>query len=540
MTDFGLVLREQLSDPRSDWTLTVDGDRRLWPDVIRQSLGLAAGMRNIGITPRDHVALVMDTSHDAIESWFAASEVGCMDVPLNVHYQGELLHYLLDDSDSTVVCCDARHLQKVLEVAAGTAIRRIVVSGKYDGAATVDGVSMHRIDELRSSALPIGDVHGETSAGETETESAGEGGVILYTSGTTGPSKGVLHSQASCLALSRYNAVMNGYAPGDTLLNFFPLYHQNARYTGVAAALVSGASMQLDSKFSSSRFWNICREGHVTAFNYLGSVLDMILRASTDLDASAARDHSVTRAWGAGADPETWTRFEDRFGVVINEVYGLTEAPMATVNFGAQRAPAGSAGKESDLFEVKVADQRGRLLSAGETGEIVVRPKGEHGFMLGYYGRDDATVSATQNLWFHTGDAGWLAEDGALYFMERTTDSVRRRGENISLWEIESAVSRQQGVLECAAFGVDVGGLDDELMVALVVADAQVDHAVVLRAAAAELPPYAVPRFLRVVGELPHTDTMKVQKQVLRSEGITPDTVDLREIFAKPSRDARS
>lgn len=521
MTAFAEMLAECMAGWGRDRTLRIDGDSRPWADVVDRAFRLAAGLVQLGIGRDDTVALYVATSFDAVEAWFASSAIGCMDVPLNVHYQGESLRYLLNDSRATVLFCDGQAVDRAIAAAVDTSVRTLVVCGDYPGASDphAGGPASHRIDDLRASS-PIEALHTASTAR----------GVILYTSGTTGPSKGVLHSQLSCLELARYCARMNGYGSDDTLLNFFPLYHQNARYTGVGAALVSGASMQLDSKFTSSRFWEVCREGGVTAFNYLGSVLDMITQASSGLDQRAARDHPVTRAWGAGADTQTWLHFEQRFGVTLNEVYGLTEAPMATVNYAAVRAPAGSAGRESELFEVKIADAAGRIVGPGEVGEIVVRPKTPHGFMLGYYGREADTVAATRNLWFHTGDVGSLS-DGCLYFRERTKDSVRRRGENISLWEVETALSRQPGVLHSAAYGVSVGDLDMEVMAAVVLADDSVDLAEILRGAMADLPGYAVPRYLRVVPELPHTDTMKVQKQALRVQGITPDTLRLDDIL---------
>src|SRR5690606_2154089 len=197
------------------------------------------------------------------------------------------------------------------------------------------------------------------------------------------------------------------------------LYHQNARYTAVLAALVSGARIRLESQFSGSASWDMCRTEGITAFNYLGSVLAMILNASRHLSPEEARNHRVTRAWGAGATPDVWAEFEERFGVGINEVYGLSEAPMATLNSSQDRvSPIGSAGRETRWFEVRIVDEEDRILPPGEPGEIVLRPKGPTGFMLGYHGRDADTVLATRNLWFHSGDRGYLSADGDLFFLD--------------------------------------------------------------------------------------------------------------------------
>jgi crotonobetaine/carnitine-CoA ligase len=524
VTDFGELLRQRAAEGPAEWTLEIDGDRRAWKDVIASAFALAGGLNSIGAKASDTVSLLLDTSHEAIEAWLAVSTLGSMDVPINVNYRGELLRYLINDSSATHVVCDAARLPQLAEVITSTSVRSVVCVGE-PVLELPSRIPLYRLEDLRRN-------------GSAHREQRDARGVILYTSGTTGPSKGVLHSQASCLELARYCARMNGYAPGDTLLNFFPLYHQNARYTGVGAALVAQASMQLDSKFSSSRFWDICRMGNITAFNYLGSVLDMIVTASAGLSEDAARDHTITRAWGAGAGQKNWKIFKERFGIDLNEVYGLTEAPMATVNFGSSRAPAGSAGRSSELFEVQVVDGDDLILPAGEPGEIVVRPKKPHGFMLGYFGRDDATVAATRNLWFHTGDNGWLDDQGNLFFRERTKDSVRRRGENISLWEVESALNRQPGVIQSAAYGVITDGLDEDVMAAVVLADDDADLRAVLTGVMAELPNYAVPRFLRAVPQLPHTGTMKIQKHVLKSEGVTSDCLRLEDVLRDAAESA--
>ena len=261
---------------------------------------------------------------------------------------------------------------------------------------------------------------------------------MLYTSGTTGPSKGVVHSQASTIALSDYTARAMEYTSDDALLNFFPLYHQNARYSGVGTAIAAGARLQLDSRLSTSEFWSMCRANGITAFNYLGSVLTMILGAATQLDPESARDHDVRKAYGAGAPRGIWEEFEQRFGVQLYEAYGLTEAPMVTFNTPRHRSPLGSAGTAGELFEVQVLDSSDAPVGPGEVGEIAVRPKGPHGFMSGYYRKEAETVQATRNLWFHTGDRGSLATSGELYFEERAKDAIRRRGENISAWEVEA------------------------------------------------------------------------------------------------------
>jgi carnitine-CoA ligase len=506
-----LTSRESLYGDRE--VLRIDGAPRTYPRLLADALGLAAGLAEIGVGPEDHVAMMMDTSHESVDAWFASSLLGCFEIPLNAKYRGDLLGYLLRDSEATVVICDSTHLQTILDTdLSQTGVRTLVVNST-DGSPV--GVDCHALSELyRPGASPP--------------ESRPDAGVtVLYTSGTTGPSKGVMHTQRSCLALGEYVARVCRYTPEDALLNFFPLYHQNARYTGVITAIAAGCRLHLDSKLSTSEFWSNCRDAGITAFNYLGSVLHMILAGSAHLDADEARDHSVRKAYGAGAPRGIWDDFERRFGVELYEAYGLTEAPMAAINVPPRVSPSGSAGRASDLFDLQVLDERGEPAAPGEVGEIVVRPKVAHAFMLGYYNRDADTVRLTRNLWFHTGDRGLLSREGDLYFEERAKDSIRRRGVNISAWEVESVLDKHPAVVESAVYAVAAAEFDEEVMAAIVPASPDADLEQIVRDSATGLPPYAVPRYVRALGELPRTGTMKVQKSELRREGVTEDTLDL-------------
>lgn len=513
-----LTSRESLYGDRE--VIRIDAQARSYPELVGSALALASGLTRAGVTADDHVVIMMDTSAQTIDAWFAASVIGCTEIPVNTKYRGDLLRYLVTDCEATVVICDDLHLPTLLALELrDTQVRKVIVN-------TIDRASIPQNEVIEFGVLA--DLYDEN--GPTPSPRSERGQVVLYTSGTTGPSKGVVHSQASMIALSEYTARAMDYTAEDALLNFFPLYHQNARYSGVGTALAAGARLQLDSRLSTSEFWSMCRANGVTAFNYLGSVLTMILSASTQLDPESARDHGVRKAYGAGAPRGIWEEFEQRFGVQLYEAYGLTEAPMVTFNTPRNRAPLGSAGTAGELFEVQVLDATDAPVRPGEVGEIAVRPKGPHGFMLGYYGKEAETVRVTRNLWFHTGDRGSLAPGGELYFEERAKDAIRRRGENISAWEVEATLNRHRDVQESAVYGVPSHDSDEEVMAALVLTDRVADLAAIVRESAPHLPEYAVPRFVRAVTELPRTDTLKVQKAQLRKQGVTADTLDLAAV----------
>nr|WP_325211112.1 AMP-binding protein [Salinibacterium sp.] len=488
--------------------LRVDGEGRTYGALMRDTRSLAAGLAALGVGSGTRVGILMDTSHRTIDVWFALSLLGCVDAPFNCNYRGSLLLHLVEDSEVQFIVCDALHLDEV---------QRVVRDASREITVIVNGA------DAPGGAVSLGSLYRDAEALDLDGITGGE--VILYTSGTTGPSKGVVHNQRGAILLAQYVAEVCGYGPGDRLLNFFPLYHQNARYTGVLAAIAAGAAVDLERKFSSSGFWTLCRDRGITAFNYLGSVLTMILSGAQP-DAAKDRDHSVRVGWGAGASQKDREELRERFGVELVEVYGLTEAPMATVNLIGSGCAVGSAGRASKFFEVRVVADDGGPADVGEPGDIQLRPRLDDVFTRGYYGNDRATVAATQDLWFNTGDRGYLSADGDLFFAERAKDSLRRRGENISAWEVESVLVADPRVVEAAVYGVVIDG-DEEVMAALLLEEPDLDPRAIVRDIAGNLPKYAVPRFVRVVDDMPRTPTMKVQKNELKKDGVTPDTVDL-------------
>jgi crotonobetaine/carnitine-CoA ligase len=488
---------------------------RTYSELDTKSDKLAIGYSDLGVRVGTRVAVMLDNSMEHIDSWIALGKLGAIEIPINTAYTGEILQYLIAHCDAEILVCDQRHLDVVVNLLPGLPLLKTVVYVPAPSPEETIEPNDSRVKFVRFGGLYL--------EGKLEVVSLAPSipSVILYSSGTTGPPKGILHSNGGCVRLGRYAAELMGYEKSDVLWNCFPLFHQNARYIGVFPAIESGAKIVLETRFSASRFWENARSKNVTAFNYLGAVLLMLLRQPKELGDC---DHSVTRALGAGAPRDIWPEFEQRFGVVLTEIYGLTEAPMATANRGSSRTQL-SSGKPSGLFDVKVFGDDDRPSPSGEIGEIVIRPKVPWALMLGYDHAPEATISAFRNLWFHSGDRGWMSEDGELYFTDRRQDCIRRRGESISSWEIESVLARHPGIFESAAYGVPSELSEEEVMIALVaLPGAVLDPAEVHLYCAEHLPRYAVPRYIRLVPSLPHTPTERVQKFVLRNEGVTPDT----------------
>jgi crotonobetaine/carnitine-CoA ligase len=317
------------------------------------------------------------------------------------------------------------------------------------------------------------------------------------------------------------------YGPDDVVFNAFPLFHVNARYSGVLPVMYAGGQSVLRSRFSVSGFWDTCREYGVTAFNYMGAVLMMLYKQPEKPDDA---DNPVRRAYGAPAPVTIYQDFERRFGVQLVEVYGSTEGGTITMNT-VDSFRIGSCGKPVPYYDVRIHDPDDRPLPAGEVGEIVVRPREPNALFEGYHDMPAETLTAFRNLWFHTGDRGRTDEDGYFYYVDRMKDSIRRRGENISSWEVEKVVTAHESVAEAAAIGVPSEHTEEEVLIVVVAKPGyDIDPVSILDLCQQRLPYYAVPRYVHVTNELPKTPSQRVEKYRLRAAGLPPGTWDREDV----------
>jgi carnitine-CoA ligase len=463
-----------------------------------------------GIEPGDRVAIMMRNVAEFPCAWLGILGAAAVEVPVHAAYRGPLLEHVLAESGVRLLICDEEFAPR-LDGLALPALERLVVRG--DPGAASGPRRVESVDEFlaagRAVALP-------TPSATTPT-------CILYTSGTTGRSKGVVLTHAANLRLSRTNVEMMRYGPEDVLYTAFPLFHVNAKFTSLVSALLCGGRLVLDDRFSASGFWARMREKDVTAFNYMGSLLTILHKAEPRPDDA---DNPVTRCYGSACPATIWEDFERRFGLRLNELYGMTEIGIATLNGYGERK-VGSIGRAVDYFEVRVADPDERPCADGEVGEIQVRPR-EPGVMFDYYWeRLDATAEGFRNLWFHTGDRGSRDADGFFHFADRSKDSVRRRGENVSSFEVENVLATHPAVLEAAAYGVPAEIGEEDLMVAVVLAPGrEADAAELLDHCQDRLPYFAVPRYVSFRAEIPKNASQRVQKFKLRDQGVTPDAYD--------------
>lgn len=496
--------------------LEIVGERRSYAQLATDAARVASGFtRSLGLSAGDHVASMMKNSIPSVDLWFGLATAGVVEVPVNNANRGETLKYLLGQSRSTAVVVDEEFLERIARIAPDLPeLRHVLVHREsHDGTPDLpDQVTLHELPSL----------YGDGSYPEPDLRLC-DIAVIMYTSGTTGPSKGAMLSHEANLSLARHTAWMVGYEGDDHLYSAFPLFHINARYTTVMAAMAADASAVLDQRFSASTFWDMCRERGVTAFNYMGALLT-ILWKQRERDDDA--DNPVRYGFGAPTPVELWEPFEERFGVRFTEIYGSTEVANTIQNPVWERK-VGRAGRESPTYHVRVVDELDNPLPAGEAGEIVVRPKRPFVAFSGYWDMPDKTVESWRNLWFHTGDRGRFDTDGYLTFIDRMKDCVRRRGENISTYEVESIINTHDAVSESAVIGVPSELSEEEVMACVVLKDGHaLTEVELLDFCSPRMAHFAVPRFVRWMDALPKNASERVQKFVLRDDGVTDDTWD--------------
>ncbi len=478
----------------------------------------------LGLSKGDKCAVMLPNSPEFLITWLGLARLGVIEVPMNIAFRGDLFTYILNQSECQALVISSQWVDRVKEVLDKlTFLRHVIVVGDPLGEASgkVNWHSFERlIDEANADRV-------EVDIDSTDTS------LILFTSGTTGPSKGVVLAHRSNFSVAKTACELMQYKPTDRLYTVFPLFHVNARYTTILVAMLVGCEVVMHNRFSATKFWDICRREQITAFNFMGSMLTILMKQAERADDA---NNPVLKAYGAPTPIEIYEDFQKRFQVAISEVYGSTELGTVAAN-PANHFRQGACGRIVPIYEAEIHDENGFPCPIGVSGEIVVRPKKPGIMFTGYYGNPEATVKSWENLWFQTGDTGRFDEDGYLFFIDRKKDVVRRRGENISSYEVEQVIHDHPKVFEAAVIGVPSELSEEEVLAAVIVKEGEDLHAVeLLEFCQSRMAYFAIPRYIRFVKELPKTPSQRVEKYKLRETGITPDTWDREVVGYKVKR----
>lgn len=501
--------RHAAATPDKVFARFADGLVWTYADMLVRARATAAGLQALGVRRGDRVLAWAGNGPDLLRLWFAANLLGAVHVPLNTAYRGTLLAHAIAKAGAAVMVVQSALATRLADLPLGPVREVVVLDGptpdlavRCHGAAALDG-------DAASLVLPDGpDLWDEYA--------------IIYTSGTTGPSKGVLSSymQLWTVATCAY-----GYARADdTMLINLPMFHAGGT-ASIYAMLLHGGTIALVDGFSASRFWSQVREHQATlAAGLIGAMADFLAKAPPRPDDA----DNPLRACNIVPTTDFMVAFARRFGFAYRAGFNMSEVscPLAT-ELDPADLPPGSCGRPRTGVQVRIVDAHDIEVPIGAVGELIVRTDHPWAMSHGYNAEPEATARAWRNGWFHTGDGFRRDADGWYYFVDRLKDTIRRRGENVSSVEVEAEAAAHPAVAAAAAVAVPADESEDEILLAVALrpgaALAPADLVVFL---APRLPYFMVPRYLRILPDLPRTPTGKVRKHLLREAGIPPDTFD--------------
>jgi carnitine-CoA ligase len=487
---------------------------------------LAAGFAALGVEKGDRIGVLSDTREEVFATILACSQAGAINLGLNTFLKGDFLKYQLNDSGATVLVADRAGWNAVKSFVLETAVRHVVLLD--GGAEPVGRVSLHDFDEVMAigTRVPEPDLSPRDLLG------------LLYTSGTTGDPKGCMLSHGYYTNVPRSYLAGDRVRPGDRIFTAFPFFHTAGQVIILMSGLIGPAELVYEPRFSASTYMKRARDEEATVLWGVGAMALALLAQPVSSDDTGG---SFRLAQFQPLQADRQVEFEERFAVpVITEGYGQTECVPITASRLTDERRRGSVGRPVEHLEVRLVDENDEPVPPGTVGEIVVRPRRPEVMFQGYWAKPQATVKSFGNLWHHTGDFATQDADGFIYFVDRKTDALRRRGENISSAAVEGVIRQLPAIEAVAVVGVPSELIEDEVKAVIVLrAGAELTPAELFAHCKEKLPYFAVPRYVEYIDELPTNALGKIRKHLLRDRGITPETLDLEALDLRIERHER-
>ncbi len=489
---------------------------------------IANSLMTMGVRKGDKICFLMKNSIEFVFCWFALAKLGAIMVPMNPTLRGNLLQYIINNSDATIAVVDNDLLDRIQFIENDIPrVGKVVIvreNAEYQERITFSRIETVEFENLlRGSEMPPG-VHVDPWDIMS----------ILYTSGTTGPSKGAMISHYyyydNALAAIRWMR----HSEEDVIYSCLPFFHANASIVGVFATVMAKATFAMGKRFSLRAFWEEMAMYRVTHTNVMGSILVLLMKQEPKLD-DAKNTLKVVNS--VPLIPESH-QFEKRFGVKLIGMFGATETSIVIASPFDEETKPDSCGKSLPQYDCRIFDDNDLECPPGVIGEIVVRGKLPFIQMEGYYKMPEVTLRAFRNLWYHTGDYGMKDENGYFYFVDRKKDAMRRRGENISSFEVEEVVNSHPAVLESAAIAVkDKEMTEDEVKICVILKEGKtLDPADLIEYCKQRMAYFMVPRYVEFMKEFPKTPNQKTEKYKLREKGLTAETWDREKAGIKVGR----
>jgi carnitine-CoA ligase len=524
-----LLDRRLEEDPDGEY-LDVCGTKLTAAGVASTANRLGNALGDLGVTRGERVATLVDNSPEALLAWWGAVRGGAIGVPINTAFKGYYLRHQLQDSGSRVLVVERGLVDRAADVVGEVeGLEHVVVvdQGADDRSGAdvpaMSGAKVHRWADLLEAPADAPRVDSRPS----------DLGTFIYTGGTTGPSKGCMLSHNYHAALARQIGICWKRTPDDVVWTPLPLFHFNALTTAVLGALIYGGRSAIYRRFSVSGFWPEMNRVGATITSSLGTMAYLLAH---DVDrpemprSGRPEANRTLRLMAAVPLPvEVDSVVRERFGIqTFSGAYGVTEASLVSWQPpGTTNRPNAAGVINDEYFDTRVFDDDDREVARGLEGEIVLRPKRPHVMFEGYWGRPEATVETSRNWWYHTGDVGRIDEDGYLYFVDRKADYLRRRGENISSFEIERVLMSHGALADVAVHAVPSELTEDDLKVtATLEEESSITEEELFRWCLDQVPYFALPRYIEFRDELPRSPVGRVLKRELRAEGVTAATWD--------------
>jgi carnitine-CoA ligase len=503
--DLGTLIRAKARENGDRTAIRFVGSDWTYADLDRESDRVARGLADEGVDRGSHVAAFLFNCPEFLATWFGTAKIGAVLVPLNTALKGPLLKYELSDSAPEGLIVDRRLLDVYLPESSLIAPDRTWVVDRGLGGPGIPAKLSNWEDLVDSRGAP------------PKVEFVGsEPASILYTSGTTGPPKGAVVPHEKLLTTSLEIGRRSRLTKGAVLFTALPLFHCNAQEMTTLTALQYGLTAAYDERFHASTYWETAAELKATHVSLLISMINVLYKQP---EKGTDATHGVQTALTAGTTKEVWPEFERRFHLTIIELYGMTECGCTTLMNPPEAIRVGSVGTPLPFVEAQVVDDRDVPVPVGERGELIVRPRQPFTMFLEYLNKPEATAEAWRNHWFHTGDYVRRDADGYYYFIDRKKDVIRRRGENIAPYDVESALNAHPSVFESIVVGVpsELGEEDVKAFVQLR-PDVTTEARELFLWCAERLPFFMVPRYLEFVDSIPKTANQKAQRYLLKGK----------------------
>ncbi|HYA71409.1 MAG TPA: AMP-binding protein [Thermoplasmata archaeon] len=474
-----------------------------YAELDRESDRVANGLAASGIGVGDRVASLLFNTPEFPMLWFGAAKRGAILVPLNTGLKGEILRYELTDSAPSGLVIDRRLWDAYAPHRESLHIAHEWVVTPEDSPG-----------ELPSGTGRFTDLPSDRELSPPPAIRPSDPASIMYTSGTTGPPKGAIIPHQKLITTPYEIGLRSRLTPSSVLYSGLPLFHCNAQEMTALNALLNDLTAAFEERFHASTYWETAAKFGATHISLLIAMINVLFKQP---EKPTDRTHTVRTALTAGTTRAVWPEFERRFGLTIIELYGMTECGCTTTMNPPDAIRVGSIGTPLGFVEADVVNDEDQPVPPNTRGELVVRPRAPYTMFSGYLNKADKTVEAWRNLWFHTGDYVTRDKDGYYYFIDRKKDVIRRRGENLAPYDVETVLNRHPAVFESVVVGVpaELGEEDVKAFIQLQ-PGAHPSPKELFEFCATNLPFFMVPKYIEFLDEIPKTANQKAQRYLLK------------------------